>query len=233
MAGIDLDSVANVLLAFYRLVGSESADIALTERGEGDDDVAYLYLTRGSRAAQRFMLKTGYTDWLTRSSALTWTGSDATTGGVYSTLPTDCLRAYGDEDPRRRALINADGSGWGRQIRPDEASYNEGDFFYFDSGKLWLARLAAPPSPLYLRYHKMHAAWHSAVTIDFPLEARSLIVASGAVEAMQEDWLPGGQAMEQRIERALARAKENARDVARQTKQPRTLRKPTRWGNHW
>ena len=167
----ELSSVEKVKDAWYRMVGTEVDDPALTELGESADDVAYLYLTSGSREAQRWMLRMGYDGWRKRSSAMTtWTGSDATTGGRYNSLPSDFLRAWGNS--RVSALVKANGDRWGQQIDP-ESEYRFGNNYYFRDENLWITRQAKPPTTLYLEYHYLHPSWSSSVTIDFPLEAPS------------------------------------------------------------
>ena len=227
---MEMDTVGKVKAEFYRLVGTLPDDGALVENSEAQDDVAYLYLTRGSRAAQRWMLKMGYGGWRKRSAALTWSGTDAADGGRYATLPTDFLRACGSQ--RQSALREANGDGWGQEIIVYDEQL-EGDGYYFRGDTLWLARTAAPPTTLYLDYHYTHPAWSASVTIDFPMDARALIVAEAADAAKAENWLPGDQAMEVKIGRALAQAREEARDVARPSRQPRQFKKAPRWGNRW
>lgn len=227
---MDLDTVEKVRWAFYRLCGTNADDGALTEQGETENDVAYLFLTRGTRSAQRWMLKMGYGGWRQRSAALSFSGTDADDGGRYVALPTDFLRTYGS--PRFSALRQANGDGWGQEVPPEQGVVT-GDFYYVRGEQLWLSRNAQPPSPLYLDYHFRHPVWSDTVTMDFPLEARALMVAEAANVAKEENWLLGGADMERKIERALARAREEARDIARPTKAPRTMRRPVRFGNHW
>jgi hypothetical protein len=227
---MEYSTVARCLAAFYRLMGSESGDDFLVSQGEAPDDVGYLYLTSGCRDAQRWLLKMGYQGWRKRSAALSLTGTDAADGGRYATLPADFLRAFGTE--RMSALRQADGTGWGRETTA-ERDQLRGDYYYIRGEQLWVTRGATPPAPLYLEYHYLHPAWTSIVTIDFPMDARPLIIAEAANDAKEEGWLPGGPEMEQKIERKLARAREKARDIVRPTKAPRTFGKPVRFGNHW
>lgn len=226
----ELDTVAKHRTAFLRLVGTEADDPALTELGEGTDEVVYLYLTRGTRAAQRWMLDMGYQGWRKRSSALVFTGTDDADGGRSTALPSDFLRAAGHR--WKSALREADGTPWGVEVTIDEELL-KGDGWYIKGAELWLNRTAAPPTTLFLEFHYRHPEWNDSVVIDFPLEARSLIIAEAANEAKEENWLPGGPEMETKIERALARARQRARDVARPTKEPRHIRKPVRIGNRW
>lgn len=232
---MDLDSVAKVRYAFYRLVGSDENDTSLTEQGESTNDVAYVFLTRGTRAAQRWLLKQGYQGWRKRSSALSWSGADATDGGRYSAVPSDFLRAYGNQ--KKSALVEANGERWGQEIHPENDHW-EGDFYYFrglaaGGDGVWLTRRANPPTTVYLDYHYAHPVWSASVTIDFPLQIRALAVTEAAACAKDDNWLPGGLDLEAKIERALQRARTEAMDFARPTKQPRELRKPARFGNRW
>ncbi len=234
---MEFDTVDKLRYAFYRLVGTDASDQDLIEQGESTGDIANLFLTRGCRSAQRWMLKTGHAGWRKRSDALVWSGSDATTGGRYSSLPSDFLRAYGNF--RRSALVRANGDLWGQQI-DEEQDYEKGDKYYFrgsdDGGfQLWLARTAGVPSTLYLDFHYQHPVFESLadLDIDFPMEARPLIPAFAADKAKTDNWLPGGPEMTAVIREALATAKEEARDIARATKQPRTMRKSVRYGNRW
>lgn len=220
--------------AWYRLVGSVANDQSLIEQGEDPDDVVYLNLTRGCRRAQRYMLRLGFGGWRKRTSALTFTGSDNLDGGVMVTaLPSDFLRAYGDE--RRSALTRPNGDRWGFQVN-ERDDHLKGDTYYFRGHELWLGRTASPPTTLFLDYHYQHPIWDSQLQdgdIDFPLEARPLIPAEAAFVAMSDNWLPGGRELEQKIDRAVKVAQEEARHIARPTKQPRQFMKVRRFGNRW
>lgn len=227
---MELDTVAKVVAAFYRLTGTRSDDDALVEQGESVGDVAYTSLTLGCREAQRWMLKCGSGEWRKRSAALSFSGTDAADGGRYATLPSDFLRAWGSGN--ESALVEADGDSWGREVTSRDTQL-KGDGYYIMGSTLWLTRSAAPPSTLYLLYHYVHPAWSASVTIDFPMDARSLIVAEAAQAAMAENWLPGGPEMERKIEVAVMRARERVRDICRPTKSPRTLRRAYRAGNRW
>ena len=228
---MELDTVAKVKAAWHRLAGATSADPALVLNGESADDVAYQYLTRGCRVAQRWMLKCGYQGWRKRSAALVFSGTDAADGGKYVALPDDFLRAYGNG--RKSALTNAGGERWGTEV-PTNDEEAHGDGYYLRGSQIWLLRGAGTPATLYLDYHYQHPLWSALLTpIDFPLEARFLIPTEAAELAMGEEWWPGDEKSEEKLERALMRAREEARDVARQTKQPRQMRKPFRLGNRY
>ena len=235
----DLDTVAEIKAALYRLLGMTSADTGLKLQGEATDDVAYQLLTRGTRSAQRWLLRCGYVGWRKRSSALSFSGTDAADGGRSASLPTRFLRAYSPRDQwgRRSALVEASGDRWGNEIEAEERHLTGDLYYFFDTDgteQLWLARSAAPPATLYLEYHEAHVEWTSAIlasAIKFPLECRHLIASEAAVLGMDEAWFPGDSALAQSIERALFRDREHARDYARQGKGPRTLRRPMRFGN--
>lgn len=227
---MELSTVARVVAAWYRLVGTVSNDDALAEQGESVNDVAYTNLTVGCREAQRWLLKCGSGEWRKRSAALSFSGTDAADGGRYATLPSDFLRAWGSGS--ESALVEADGDSWGQEVTSRDTQL-KGDGYYIMGSTLWLTRSAAPPTTLYLLYHYVHPAWSASVTIDFPMDARSLIVAEAAQAAMAENWLPGDQAMERKIEVAVMRARERVRDICRPTKQPRQMRRAPRIGNRW
>lgn len=234
---MELSSVALIREAWYRLVGTTPDDAALTDLGEATDEVAYLALTRGSRVAQRWMLKMGYGGWRQRSAALTFSGTDDADGGRYVALPSDFLRTAGRNrvsagHDRQSALRAANGTPWGVEIDETQDHYR-GNYYYLRGEQLWLARTAQPPGTLYLDYHYTHPVWSSGTTIDFPVDARSLIVAEAANVAMEENWYPLDDAGKQAILRAVRNAREEARDLVRQTKTPRRLQKAPRYGGNW
>ena len=228
---MELSTVARIVAAFYRLVGSKSSDGALVDQGEAVDDVVYQFLTDGSRRAQRWMLDMGYGGWRKRSAALSFTGTDAADGGRKVDLPSDFLRSFGTD--RVSPLTEADGTRWGALIDDVRGTTIKGDYCYIRGDELWLARTAVLPSTVYLDYHFVHPEWSSVVTIDFPLEARRLIIAEAANAAKEENWLPGGRDLELKIERNLQRERERARHVSRTSKAPRQLTKAYRAGSRW
>jgi hypothetical protein len=230
---MELDSVQKHRAAFYRLVGTTGDDTALTELNEVTDEVCDLYLTRGCREAQRWMLDMGYDGWRKRSTALTsasLSGTDDTDGGRYWALPSDFLKLWGRE--RESAIRKPNGDRWGAETTPHNDNWR-GEYYYVRGDELWFARRAVLPTTFYVEYHYLHPKWEGAFTIDFPMEARWLIPTEAAVVAKEENWLPGGAEMEAKIERALARARNSARHIARRTKQPRGFRKPYRLANRW
>lgn len=227
---MELTSAAQFVRAFYRLVGEVSSDPELVALGEDVDEVAYTFLTRGTRAGQRWLLDNGYMGWRKRSSALTWSGTDDTTGGTYSDLPSDFLKAFGNQ--KRSALVEANGDPWGIEVNAVDDTL-EGDGYYFRGDELWLLRKASPPSTLYLDFHYTHPAWDENTAVDFPAEARGLIPAEAANLAALDNWLPGGNEMLAKVDRALKLAREQARALGRASKQVRQFRRPARHGNRW
>ena len=231
---MEYDTVVKILAGFFRLVGTVSGGQELIEQGEDPDDIAYLNITRGCRKAQRWMLDNGFGGWRKRTaSVLTFSGSDTFDGGRFTAPPADFLRAYGDH--RRSCLVEANGDRWGSEVT-EQRDHEKGNLFYFRGQELWLGRTAEPPTNLYLDYHYIHPAWDMSLDdadIDFPIEARYLIVAMAAETAMDDNWLPGGRELENKIERAVTRAQNEARHVARPTKQPRQFQKVRRFGNRW
>lgn len=232
----ELTSVALHRRALLRLLGTDADDPELVRGGEDANEVTDQYLTRGCRAAQRWMLNCGYGGWRKRGSAITsWSGADATDGGRYTALPADFLRAFGNE--RQSALREADGTPWGVLVDPGEAMDFHGNGYYLRGNEqLWLTRGAQPPSSVFLEYHFKHEAWSDALAdadIDFPVDARWLIVAEGAALAKEENWITLDNEDSVRIERSLMRARQEARDLSRPTKKPRQFSRPRRFGSHW
>lgn len=220
----------SILRTFLRLVGVDADDDEWVRNGEAANEVAYTYLTIGLRAAQNWLIHNGLKKWITRTPVLSWSGSDAANGGTYVDLPSDFLRANGDDE--RSPLVEADGTRWGTLIEEEDKHWR-GDFCYVANDQLWLAREAAPPSPVYLEYIERHDPWAASFTLDFPEVARCLIAPEAAVAAMDENWLPGGAEMKAGIQSAMLRARGRVRPFVRRTRKPRQLRKPRRGGNHW
>jgi len=221
-----LESVAQILEAWYRLLGSVPTDYALTELGEAEDEIGYIYLTQGCHDAQVYLIDQGYRGWRQRTAALTWAGTDATTGGQYASLPADFLKADGHKE--KSPLVKVNGDRWG-QLIDDEDDNVKGNYFYFVGDKLWLARTASPPT-VYLKYHYQHPEWTAAVTIDFPIIVRSLIVAYAANLAKDESWYVGDETDKRTIREAVLSAERRAQKFARQGKQNKQWRRPQIYG---
>lgn len=237
-----LDTVSELVDAFYRTCGTVSDDDALVENGEAVDAVAYVHLTRAIRAAQRSMIDMGLTDWWRkRSAAITsWSGADSTDGGRYvalSSTASDFLRLFQrkvqGQARRCGALVEAGGDSWGWEIHADEEEV-KGDYYYLKGAQLWLARTASPPSTLYLSYYYQHPVISAATaSFDFPTDAMHLVLWSAVNAAKGEAWFPLGPDGDAKIREGLKLAEVEAKKVARQTRTPREWGRPIRYGTRW
>lgn len=237
-----LDTITELRYAFYRACGTVSSDDALVEQGETADDVAYLHLTRGIRAAQRWLIDAGIGHrWLKRSSAITsWTGADDTHGGRYvalSSTANDFLRLFQRKVRGQRrhngGLVEQGGDAWGYETTVDEEEL-KGDYYYLKADQLWIARQASPPSTLYLQFYYQHPALSAAtVSFDFPTDAMWVALWEAVDSARAESWFPLAADADIKIRAALDKARSEARGVARQTRTPRQWGRPTRYGSRW
>jgi hypothetical protein len=187
----DLTALADYRNAFYRKVGTVSSDDALVENGETAGAVADLCLTHGFRTAQRFLISHGQAwRWVKRSTAITWSGTEAADGGRYSALPSDFLMlAHRGKSEATSAIREANGEGWGYEI-DFEHSHERGNFYYLKNERLYITRGANPPATVYLEYVFQHPAFADAVTVDFPLEIRELVIAYAAQHGASDSWYP-------------------------------------------
>lgn len=227
-----LSTVADCLQMFYRMVSTTTSDDALVENGEVADETAYLALTHGFEAAQRFMIARGMTErWRTRSQPIvTWTGTDAVDGGRYVVLSSviaagkPFLRFAGlPENSNQGSFVEASGARWGYEVGPD-LEYIEGDVYFLRGEQLWIGRGATPPATLYLEYQYRHPEIVAAGTLDFPEDARGLAVAYAARFASMEGWFPRSDP--DKLERNVQLWEDAARGVARRTRGPRRMTAP-------
>jgi hypothetical protein len=225
-----LDTVAEYRAAWYRLVGTTSADAALAENSETTNAVCDLHLTHGIREAQQFLVSHGMSwRWKKRSSAITsWSGTDAADGGRYTSLPTDFLRL--DATDSRSALVEADGTPWGTYVTLEYGQRQRGNLYYLKNGQLWLSKGAAPPASVYIDYVFAHPEFTGAVTLDFPVDAAGLAIAYAAEDALGSAWFPHAQ-NEARIIRNVEKWQRQASRVARRDRNPRRFRGPRVVGN--
>jgi hypothetical protein len=224
-----LDTAARFVAAFYRVVGTTTSDTALTENGETANDVAYLCLTHGCWAAQNWLIDKGMSGrWRGRSTAIAWSGTDATTGGKYWALPTNFLRL--SKDQRTPCLVEANGDAWGTLVTEQDDQLR-GNGYYLKDDKLWLLRTASPPTTLYMDYIERHAEFAAALAaFDFPVDARPLVVALAAEYGAMDGWFP--RADSAAIEKSVRYWKAQARSVARQSRDPRTFRVAPNFGRY-
>jgi hypothetical protein len=228
-------SRAVFLAAFYRLVGTVSTNDSLAENSEAADEVADLCLTNGIRRAQRFMLDSTYYGWVKRSAAITWSGTDATTGGRYVAVASDFLKLAGDE--HRSSIVEANGDPWGFEVTVEDRTA-KGDGYYIKEvegeERIYLLRTARPPTTAYYEYHYQHEEFSADLLdadIKFPADARGLSVAYAAEHGKAERWFP--RASDKEIEKAVNTWESIARGVARRSRTPRKMKTRPKVGNHY
>lgn len=181
-----LDDRADLRRAFFRLIGIAATDAALAEHDSEVEETVNYFIQHGLWNAQSWMLNmTVYRGWKTTSEP-TWLGSFSE-GGKYMVLPTDFLRAAGDDQNSPFLLSN--GYRWGQEVEPS-ARGAKGDFFYVEGDRIYLTSDTAPPAGTLLEYHRRHANLSEETELDFPLADRPLIVAEAAAMALAESWLP-------------------------------------------
>lgn len=226
---IGLATRVELARAFLHLTGSTRDDDALSELDAAAGDQLYYYLTQGAWAAQQYMLEHGWPDmWQKTSTALVY-AADGTER--YAVLPTDFLALAGDF--RRSSLYDAQGREYGMLVDGPTLSGRWGSNSYaLRNDRLYLGEGFGSPA-LTLRYHYRHPEFDAdAVAVDFPKEHRPLIVAEAGVLASADSWLPGGQDMEARIDRAVNAARGRAAG-ARRSRQPRTYGGPPAFNSNW
>lgn len=224
---------ASLKRALFTLCDTDATDADLIEHDASTLEGVYRLLTEAGDTAQEELIRGGYGEfWLETSAAISWSGSDATLGGRYWALPAEFRRAYGDENDS--CLREADGSQWGQEIPPELRLRAEGNFYYFRSSQLWIAREADPPATLYMDYYRKVQDMQDSVDVDFPEELRSLVVAYAAVDAASEAWYTGDREDVQRLGANLERKKKRAFAMLRPSRKRRTIRPKAMHGNtHW
>ncbi|TVQ98311.1 MAG: hypothetical protein EA398_13500 [Deltaproteobacteria bacterium] len=215
--------------AFYRMVGARPVDPALNAFGASQDDVANELLTEGAHEAQRFMIGAGYHGWMRRFGPLVLDEDDE---GRFAVLPVDFLTAQGWR--RQSALEDASGRSWGKEADGRDPLSRGNVYWIPDYTTLRFGRGALVPTEVYLRYHYFHPTFGSSEeTVDFPPDARRLVVCMAAQAAVDEDWVPGQEEAMGRIDRALAKARQRARRVAVTSKRQRQVQEPPVFGTRW
>lgn len=218
----------------WRLLNTSASDEALTEHDDADIELEAVLVAcqHGLDAAQEWLLANGLAGWwVTRSSALTWLGADAT-GGQYTTLPDDFRRLAGDHN--RSAMVNSDGIPWGQLVEWEDR-HKAGRGYFFRDGKLYLLRRANPPSDLYLEYVRRLTIPSDDTTTftEFPRWALPLIPAYAAEYLMDEAFLAGGQELEAKVARRLARLQQKTINQLRLHQGPRRMRSDPVLGNRY
>jgi hypothetical protein len=236
-----VDTLAKHEQLWNRLLGIKSSDQGLTEQGEAVDQIFLQSLNEGYRSCQLWLIENGFRErWRKRTAAIaTWSGTDAD-GGRYVNLTTgsspqaaDFLRLDGNQTDRS-ALVKANGDQWGVEVSPDE-DWARGDYYYLKADQLWLARAASVPNPAYLRYYYAHPAITSATTtFDMPEQFRRLAVLEAAYSVMFEGWIPDAGQVQNNINNALQKAREDAKRFLPRTREPMKFKPAKRSGaSHW
>lgn len=222
--------------AFFRLVGAGPADSAFAEHDEADGDTVNAFIQQGLWDAQSWWLSNvDPSRWVTTSSALSWSGADAT-GGRYTSLPTDLLRIYGTKEVS--AIRESGGDRWGQLIDPEDRDHY-GDLYYLLDGELWICRGANPPSGVVLDYNHRHDTYtestdeSDATWLDFPIDGRKLVVGYAAKDASLHPMFPGDESDRRNIGLYLRDAQTECHVRGRRTRESRKVRSNTGIGNRF
>ena len=223
---------ASLLRAVFRLLDTDQGDGSLTEHDPSDQllEGIYLHIQQGADDAQEYMLSSGSTYWNTTSGPLTFDDPDVN-GFRSVALPGDFRQLQGDED--ESALHTSTGASWGVEIPADmrwRAPVSNG--YFIEQDKLFLTRRASGFNDLRMDYVRMIEELADGVTVDFPAEDRTLIVACAAEHACHEHWFVGGQEGMMKINMNLQTKKRAAFKRARRTGGPRKVRTPNVSGKY-
>lgn len=219
---------ASLARAFYRLTATSATNPALIEHDGSSLETLYQYLQYGLWDAQEFMLDCGLLNrWVTVSSTLSFSGSDASNGGRYAALPADFIRLAGDGI--NSALHSPNGTTWGHLIDWMDRRRAGPSSYWLESTtsnvwRLWVGPGASPPSDLVADYHHQLGTLADSTTVEFPSQHRGLIVAFAADRAMSDSWLPGDEAMQLKIAANLAKQKKEAERRTRLSHGPKKRR---------
>lgn len=221
---------ASLRRAFFRLTATSADNQALKENDDSTLEAVYQFLQYGLWDAQAWLIDCGLADrWVSVSAALTWSGADGTDGGRYAALPSDFLRAIGDDT---HSCLRVPGSSrWGAQVDFRDRWEAGSDRYWFQNEKLWISKGSVPPSGLCLDYHHRLPTLVDTTTgppavdgtVDFPVEHRPLIVAFATERAQSDAWLPGDMEMQAKIQSNLNKRKNEAWRRIRRTSGPRKL----------
>jgi hypothetical protein len=225
---------ASLKRALYRLMDTDDADDDLIEHDNTGETLegVYLMLQQGLESAQLHVIDKGMEEfWLTETSALTTTGSDPDRYVDLTSAASDLLRMYGDD--QNSALRSTSGVRWGTLVDAKDRHRVRGNYYYLRKERLYLAKGASLPTGTVMDYIYRLPILADDTDVDFPDADRPLIVAFAAVHAMEENWLPGGPEMEQKLERNLLRRKNEAYRRARRSQKPKTVDAGRMLGDHW
>ena len=230
---MSLTDRASLLREFYRITGITGSDRAAFVNDSTTLEGVYNLLQHGAWDAQLFLIRIGEAArWLTTtSSTLSWSGTDSTTGGRYTALPTDFLRLAGDEHVS--ALHEPDGTRWGQLIDYRDRQRYGPNCYWLQEDDLWITKASAPPTTLQIDYHEKLATLADSTTVDFPEEHRPLIPAYAAERAMYQAWFPLSSEGKAAVLMNLKTLERKARSQSRRTMNPRKIRRPETVGRWW
>lgn len=233
-----LDNRAELRRALLRLIGGSTSDGGFAEHEASSGDTLNHLIIHGVWLAQEYILNSVDPDrWRKRSAAITWSGADSTDGGRYVELASDFLRLYGNRE--RSALVEADGTRWGRQIDSPMDRYEvSGGYYWIDrtsnANRLWISKSSNPPATVYYEYNYRHPTFSDDTTAaEFASQEVPLAVAFAADYALNHAFFPGGPEMGARIEKNLDRWKRTVYVNSRRTREPRKLKTGRVIGTRW
>lgn len=227
---------ASLARAFYRITATSATNPALIEHDASTLEAVYQFLQYGLWDAQEWLMDCGLLNrWVTTSSTLTFSGSDASNGGRYTALPAEFMRLAGDEHDS--ALHSPNGTKWGRLIDWKDRRRAGPTAYWLESTtsnvwRLWIGPGASPPTGMVLDYHAL-ATLDASATVEFPSQHRGLIVAFAADRAMSDSWLPGDAEMQAKIAANLMKLKRESERRVRQSHGPKKRRMRVSGGSHY
>ena len=136
---------ASLARAFSRLTATSPDNNAFTEFDNATGEALYQFLQYGLWDAQAWLIDAGLADrWVSVSSALTWSGADSSDGGRYATLPSDFLRAIGDD---HRSCLRVPGSSpWGQQVDLRDRFNSASNRYWLQDETIWITKGSTPPT---------------------------------------------------------------------------------------
>lgn len=233
-----LGNRAELRLALLRLLAMSTSDGTLAEHETTAGDTLNHLIQHGTWEAQSYYLN--HVDperWRKRSSAITWSGTEAADGGRYVALAGDFLRLYGTKE--RSALVEADGTRWGYLIDALDRYEYLGDYYYIDATavgveRLWIAKSATPPTSLYYEYTYRHPTFSDDTTAaEFPLQHVPLVVAFAAEYAMHHPFFPGDDGVAAKVAANLEYWKRTVAVAGRRSREPRKAKSGRTIGSRW
>lgn len=228
-----LSNRADLRRAVSRLLSTDGDDDALTENGEAQGDVLNGIVQFGLWNAQKWMIRTGFRQWLATSDALTFDAA-AADGTRSVALPDDFLRLAGDE--REGALLDSRGRPWGGMIPVRQKRRAGPGAYWIENKRLVLGPRSSPPSGAYIEYHYRHPILATDDEADDPLlfdeDWTPLIPAEAAVVGVHEGWFLRSQEDEAKVLRNRKFWRDEIAPWVRSSQEPQKLRPPEVLGSH-